>query len=170
MGDVYLRNAEHGLEEGALRRSLSTAERVGEFEMMAAGFGNLGMLSARFGDLPEAEVYYKRGLVLAEQVNDPIYTSLLYGYLATIMQDQGKINEAKTSLCQALRVGRAMKLTFCIGVALVALGHLHITQAIASQEGDSGPPGAVKQRGKFSYRHFLKHARLPLQLPLTLQV
>ena len=169
IGDVYLRKAEHGLAQAALRRSLSTAERVGEFEIMAAGFGNLGMLSARFGDLPEAEVYYKRGLVLAEQVNDPIYTSLLYGYLATIMQDQGKINEAKTSLCQALRVGRAMKLAFCIGVALVALGHLYITQAIASQEGDSGPPGAVKQRGKFSYRHFLKRARIALQRALTLE-
>src|SRR5258708_29309013 len=97
MGDVYLRKAEHGLAQAALRRSLSTAERVGEFEIMAAGFGNLGMLSARFGDLPEAEVYYKRGLVLAHQVNDSIYTSLLYRYLSIISNDQGQVNEAKTS-------------------------------------------------------------------------
>ena len=168
MGDVYLRKAEHGLAQAALRRSLSTAERVGEFEIMAAGFGNLGMLSARFGDLPEAEVYYKRGLVLAEQVNDPIYTSLLYGYLATIMQDQGKINAAKTSLCQALRVGRAMKLTFCIGVALVALGHLHITQAIANQN-NSGLPETTRRQRNTSHTHFLKRARIALQRALTLE-
>jgi DNA-binding SARP family transcriptional activator/Tfp pilus assembly protein PilF len=168
IGDVYLRKAEHGLAQAALRRSLSTAERVGELEIMAAGFGNLGMLSARFGDLPEAEVYFKRGLVLAEQVNDPIYTSLLYSYLATIMQDQGKINEAKTSLCQALRVGRAMKLTFCIGAALVALGHLHITQAIANQN-NSGLLETTRRQRNTSHTHFLKRARIALQRALTLE-
>jgi DNA-binding SARP family transcriptional activator/Tfp pilus assembly protein PilF len=169
LADVYLRKAEHTLAQAALRRSLSIAERVGEVEIMSADFGNLGMLSARFGDLAEAEVYFKRGLVLAEQVNDPVYTSLLYGYMATVMQTQGKINEAKKSSCQALKIGRALNFTFCIGVALVALGHLHITQALASQECDSGPPEAVKQRGKFSYRHLLKRARIALQRALALE-
>ncbi len=95
-------------------------------------------------------------------MNDPIYTSLLYSYLATIMQDQGKIDEAKTSLCQALRISRAMNITSCIGAALVALGHLHIAQALAGQEKDSDSPGTVKQGGA-SYTRLLERARTALR-------
>ena len=169
IGDVYLRKAEHTLAQAAVRRSLSIAEQIGEAGIMAVDFGNLGILSARFGDLAEAEVYYKRALTLAEQVNDPIYTSLLYSYLATIMQDQGKINAAKTSLCQALRISRAMNITPCIGVALVTLGHLHIAQALADQESNSGSLEVVKQQGSVSYRHLLQRARTALQRALALE-
>ena len=169
IGDVYLRKAENTLAQATLRRSLNSAEQVGDVATMSVAFGNMGMLSSRFGDLVEAEVYFRRGLALAEQVNDPVFISLLYGYLATIMQDQGKIDEAKLSLRQALKISRAMNFTPCIGVALVALGHLHIAQALAGQEKDSDSPGTVKQQGDASYTHLLKLARIALKRVLALE-
>ena len=63
--------------------------------IMSVAFANLGVLSARFGDLPEAEAYFKRGITLVEQVNDPVYVSLWQSCQAHILQDQGKMNEAK---------------------------------------------------------------------------
>ena len=166
IGDVYLRKAEHALAQAAVRRSLSIAEQIGEPGIMAVEFGNLGILSARFGDLAEAEVYYKRALTLAEQVNDPVYMSLLYSYLTPTMQDQGKVDEARKSLYQALRIGRTMSMT--LGVALVALGHLHIVQALAAQENDSDSPGTVKQGSASSIR-LLKRARTALKRALALE-
>ncbi len=159
LGDAYLRNAEYTLAQAALRRSLSIAERIGHVSIMSVAFGNLGMLSARLGDLAEAEICYKRALALAEQANDPVYMSLWNGYLAPVLQDQGKMNEAKLFLRQALIIGRSMNVTPCIGVALVALGHLHITQAIASQENNNSS----------SYIHLLKRARTSLQRALMLE-
>jgi len=84
------------------------------------------------------------------------------------MQDQGKLNEAKSSLHQALTISRAMNITPCIGFALVALGHLHIAQAIAGQEKDSDSPGTVKQ-GDASYARLLKLARTALRRALALE-
>jgi tetratricopeptide (TPR) repeat protein len=152
-----------------LRRSLSIAERIGHVSIMSVAYGNLGMLSARLGDLPEAEICYNRALALAEQVDDPVYRSLWQAYLAPVLQDQGKMNEAKLSLRQALTIGRAMNITPCIGVALVALGHLRITQAIASQENTHSSSEITKRRNISSYTHLLKRARISLQRALTLE-
>ncbi len=107
-------------------------------------------------------------LTLAEQVNDPVYRSLWHSYLVPVMQDQGKLNEARSSLRQALKISRAMNITPCIGFALVALGHLHIAQALAGQEKDSDSPGTVKQ-GDASYTRLLKLARTALQRALALE-
>src|SRR5260370_4926470 len=85
------------------------------------------------------------------------------------MQDQGKLNEARSSLHQALTISRAMNITSCIGAALVALGHLHIAQALASQEKDSDSPGTVKQQGDASYTRLLKLARTALRRALALE-
>src|SRR5260370_36612354 len=84
------------------------------------------------------------------------------------MEDQGKLNEARSSLRQALTISRAMNITPCIGFALVALGHLHIAQAIAGQEKDSDSPGTVKQ-GDASCARLLKLARTALRRALALE-
>src|SRR5260370_7767389 len=78
MGDVYLRRSEHTSAQAALRRSLNIAEQVGDASIMSLAFGNLGMLSARFGDLAEAEAYFKPPLTLANQSHDPPPTSLAH--------------------------------------------------------------------------------------------
>src|SRR5712691_2261225 len=113
IGDVYLRKAEHMLAQSALRRSLGIAERIGHIAIMSADFGNLGMLSARLGDLREAEVYYKRALQLAEQIHDPVYTSLWNSYLALPLQAQGKLDEAMLSIQKSLTIGRTKRIPLC---------------------------------------------------------
>ncbi len=97
---------------------------------MSVAYGNLGIVSTRLGELPEAEVYFRKGLLLAEQVNDPVYISLLESYLTPVLQDQGKLEEARSSLLHALMVGRASKFAPCIGCSLIALGQLRIAQVI----------------------------------------
>jgi DNA-binding SARP family transcriptional activator len=169
IGDVYLRKAEHTLAQAALRRSLSIAEQIGHVSIMSAAFGNLGMLSGRLGDLPEAEICYQRALAFAEQANDPVYISLWQGYLASVMQDQGKTNDAKLSICQALKIGRSINVTPCIGVALVALGHFHIAEAINCQENTQSSSEITKRRYGSSYTHLLKRARICLLRSLTLE-
>jgi DNA-binding SARP family transcriptional activator len=168
-GDVYLREGELNLAQAALRRSLNIAERIGDASIMSVVFANLGILSARFGDLPGAEACFERGITLAEQVNDPVYMSLWQGCQAPILQDQGKMNEAKLSLSRALAISRAMNFTSCIGVALVILGQLRITQALVVQENDSGSTGTVKRPAKSSYTHLLRKARISLQRALRLE-
>src|SRR5690348_12050859 len=91
--------------------------------------------------------------------------SLLQGYLAPIMQDQGKLDEAEKSVSLALSISRTMKITPCIGIALMALGHLRIAQFIKDQESKYYSPSAIKrshtssiyllQRAKKSLRHAL---------------
>nr|MDQ2887726.1 hypothetical protein [Chloroflexota bacterium] len=49
--------------------------------------------------------------------------------LATVLQEQGKLEEAAFCIRQALAVGRAYHLNPCIGTALVALGNLRVKQA-----------------------------------------
>src|SRR5260370_33659730 len=84
------------------------------------------------------------------------------------MQDQGKLNEARSSLNQAFTSSCAMNITPCIGFALVALGHFHIGQALAGQEKDSDSPGTVKQSDA-SYTRLLKRARTALGRALALE-
>ncbi len=131
LGDIYLRKAEHGLAQSELRRSLNVAEIVGDVPLMSVVFGNLGVLATRFGDLSEAENWFKQGIVLAERINDPVYTSVLHTYLSTVLQEQGKLSDARASICCSLSVSRSMRLTSCIGLALVALSYMYISQAMA---------------------------------------
>ena len=136
---------------------------------MSVAFANLGILSARLGDLPEAETFFKRGITLAEQVNDPVYVSLWQCCTGYVLQDQGKMIEAKLSLRGALTISRAMNFTPCIGVALVVLGQLRIAQALLVQENNSGSTGPLERSATSSYTHLLRKARISLQRALSLE-
>ena len=167
IGDVYLRKAEHILAQAAFRRSLGIAERIGEIQIMSADHGNLGVLSARFGNLVEAQDRYKQAVVLAEQVNDPVYLSFLHCYLAITLQDQAKLEAAKKSLWKALKISRAMNFTPGIGFALVALGHLRITQALVKKGDTNHTANAVKRNS--SPTNLLYRAKTSLQHALALE-
>jgi tetratricopeptide (TPR) repeat protein len=130
LGDLYLRICKYTSVRPVLHRSLSIAEQIGNKPLTSIGLGNLGVLSARLGNLVEAEHWYKQALALAEQVNDPFYISLLHSYLTLTLIKERKIEEAKSSLIQALKIGRAKNISYCIGLALVTLGRLRIAQAL----------------------------------------
>lgn len=131
LGNIHLKKAEYKLAQAALRRSLNLASRLGDEPLSSVVFSNLGELAACFGDLEEAEMWYKKGLKLAERFNDRVYMSAWNAGLATVLQEEKKMEEAAACIVQSLRVGRAMKNDPCIGVALVALGSMRITQALA---------------------------------------
>ena len=166
IGDVYLRKTEHILAQSVLRRSLSIAEHIGDLSIMSVAFGNLGMLSSRLGDLREAEVYYERALQLAEQVHDPIYISLCNGYLAIPLQAQGKLDEAKSSIRKSLTIGRTKSIPFCIGFALITLGHLRINQAV---NGYGSIPHSLEKRQGLTPTRLLQQAKVSLIRGLAIE-
>ncbi len=131
LGDVHLRKAEHSLAQAFFQRSLQIAERIGEIPSASIALGNMGALALRSGDLSEAESWFRRGLRLIERVNDPVYTSMLEAYIGVAMQEQGKFAEARKHLSRALKMGHAMRLAPCMGLALVATGAMYLRQAEA---------------------------------------
>jgi predicted ATPase len=131
IGNIHLKKAEYALAETFLQRSLNLAERIGDTPLLSVVFHNLGELAAYSENLLEAGTLYMRSLELAEQFNDREYLSLWNADLATILQEQGNLARAEECVGRALTIGRAIRNTPCISVALVALGNLRIAQAKA---------------------------------------
>jgi tetratricopeptide (TPR) repeat protein len=168
IGDLYLRKADYIHAQSFMRRSLSIAERIGEISIVCVALGNLGVISARLGELSQAEVYYERGLKLAEQVNDPVYVSLWNGYLINVMQDQGKFEQAKSTIYQTLKIGRAIDFTPSVSIALVSLGYMRISQAILAKANHNH--AVTKQRRNYkTSSHFLRLAQSALKRALALE-
>ncbi|QBD83155.1 tetratricopeptide repeat protein [Ktedonosporobacter rubrisoli] len=138
LGHVYLKKAEYQEAQASLRRSLNLAERIGEDPLIAVVASNLGELAACSKEYKEAEDLYKRAIAQAEQINDREYISLWNVGLATVFQEQGRLDEAAVCVRRALRIGRAINNHPCIGGALVALGNLRIAQSLAVGKFSSG--------------------------------
>lgn len=158
LGDVHLRRAEHELAQANFRRSLTLAERIGEIPLQYVVLGNLGVLATRFGNLMEAEDSFRQGVVLAEQLNDPVYLSVLHIYLAVVLQEQGRFSEAGKSLLRALAISRARHITPCVGQALVASGNMRLMQALLMRETTSATPEEamrVLKRARGTLQHAL---------------
>ncbi|GAC1423039.1 MAG: AAA family ATPase [Ktedonobacteraceae bacterium] len=134
LGDVYLRKAEYILVQSTLRRSLSIAEQIGDIPLICVIRVNLGLLAMRLGGLVEAENEFKRSIELAEYINDPVYTSIFRSYLSVALQEQGKELEARTNIYQSLRTAKSMHIVPCIGLALIGLGSMYTTQALAIED------------------------------------
>ncbi len=131
LGDIHLRRAEHVLAQATLRRSLSIAERIGDLPLISVVFSNLGELAARLGNMVEAEDRFKKSLELAAGVNDQVYLSWWNAKLTIVLLEQGKLSDALVCVHRALVIGRSIKNTPCIGLALVALSNVRIVQAMA---------------------------------------
>lgn len=112
-------------------------------------------------ELREAQAFYERALHLAEQIHDPVYISLWSGYLAVPLQAQRKLDEAKSFIYKSLAIGRNKRIPFCIGFALITLGHLRINQATNEYERNPYSSETTK-------RHYLSPARLLQQARVSL--
>jgi len=132
IGHVQLKRGEYEAAHAALRRSRSLAERIGDGPLTSVIFMNLAELEVCADNLTQAEDWYRKSLVLAGRFNDRQYISLWHAGLAAVLLAQGKLSEAAASVSKALRTGRAMRNTPCIGAALVALGNVRIAQALAT--------------------------------------
>lgn len=158
LGDLYLRRAEHVLAQSSLRRALGIAEHIGDLATRCVAIGNLGVLARRLGNLVEAEACYTQAITIAEQITDPIYISLWHSYLAAVLHEEGKHQEAGTALRRALTSGRTI--APCFGFALMTLGSLRINQARTCEEGSSGTG---------TPHRFALHAQLVIRRALALE-
>ncbi|MBO0796793.1 MAG: tetratricopeptide repeat protein, partial [Ktedonobacteraceae bacterium] len=129
LGDLHIRKAEYDSAQSFFRRALSIAERIGDTQSVYVALNNEGVLAARLGNLLEAESWYERGLTLARGVNDPAYMSILYTYLAIVLQDQGRFEAARKSLREALSIGHTFRIAPCVGFALTTLGYVRFVSA-----------------------------------------
>ncbi len=164
LGDVYLKRAEYSQAQAVLRRSLGIAERIGDIPVMSYVFGNMGILDVRTGNLIEAEAEFRSSITLAERIDDPTSVSLWYTYLSYALREMGKLAEAKDTLHKALRIARSMRLTPYISLALVAIGNVHIAQAMSTCI-DEGINVNQHKEGK----RLLKRAQKSLKHALTLE-
>ena len=80
---------------------------------------------------------------------------MAYSYLASALQEQGELPEARAALHQALMLGRVMHVPPCLGLTLVTLGRIRIIQALTSTL-------------PFERTRLLKRARSTLQRVLTI--
>ncbi|HVB62776.1 MAG TPA: tetratricopeptide repeat protein, partial [Ktedonobacteraceae bacterium] len=129
IGDAHLRKTENQPAYAALRRALNLAERVGDVSLISGIYGNFGIIATHSGDLLEAENWFQQGIVLAGQINDQVFISILYLYHAIAQQDQGNLDNARTNICRALTISRSISHASLIGFALVTTGLLRIAQA-----------------------------------------
>ncbi len=126
VGDRYLSMADYSQAQAALRNSFSIAERMGDVPLLSCVLANLGLLDLRLGHLDHAETECRKAIELAESINDPITISWWNSYLTPVLQEQGKLSEAGTTLHIALSVARSNRLAPCASLALVVLGQLRI--------------------------------------------
>ena len=128
LADMYLRSAEYTQARPMLTRSYKLTEEIGHAPSMSVALVNLGVLAARLGNLVEAEDWYRQALDLIIPMGELFYTSLFHSYLATALIEQGKLDEAKPMLMQALKISHSTRIAPCTGFALMVLGQLRFAQ------------------------------------------
>jgi DNA-binding SARP family transcriptional activator len=165
-GDIYLKRSSYALAQTAFMRTIGIAEQVGDIPSISVGLGNLGVLAARLGNLSEAEQQYRKAVDLAEQVNDPFFMSLWRSYMTHVLLCQGKIDDAISTLYNALKIGRSMRIAPCIGLALISLGRVRLVQALSYSSKRKDSIGTSKKISRIAYLSYLNRARNSLTFGL----
>ncbi len=132
VGDVLLRKAEHRQARQHLERAWDLAQRMGDQALEAVILDNLGTIELREQRLHEAAVYYQRGIMLAESIDDIVETGILYAAQALACCLCGSREDARRSLLMALRIGRNERGATCRGQILIALGQYRLQQALVA--------------------------------------
>jgi len=158
IGYIQLKMGQYQQAHASLQRALDLAERIGDGPLTSLVMSNLGELNAATEQIAEAAKAYMRALKLNDTFGDREYMSRWNAGLAGVMIEEGRLNEAATSIRQALLVARAMKSQPCIGQALVVLGKLRIEQAQIF-------PISIEKRGLL-----LQRAQRDIQRALALKV
>jgi len=138
IGTAHLVKAEYAAAESYFRRSLTLAERVGDFPLLSTVCVNLGEMTANMGNLLEAEEWYRRSLKLAEQVNIRSDMSYINNILAMNLQEQGNLSGAYDAIRRALTLGHEIHSPTLMAAALITLAILRITTTEEVQASDPG--------------------------------
>jgi predicted ATPase/DNA-binding SARP family transcriptional activator len=164
LGDLYLRKAEYTQANAVLRRALNLAERIGDIPNLCFVVGNIGILDARTANLAEAENEYRRAITLAENINELASLSPWCTYLSILLQEQIRFDDARSALYRALKISRGMHFTPYVGMALVALGNLRISQALMLES-----EGKSDEAQSKAYSQMLLLAKKTLKHALALE-
>lgn len=164
--DAYMQKKDYTLAKADLERSRALAERIGDIPLQAAVIGNLGIIATDTGHFAEAERHLQQSVKLAQHIHDTLFESMWLVYLADAYIEQQKFVDARTTVCRALLLGRLMRNTPCIGHALVIVGTLRATQALAlsntaslSAPGDESPsPIRLLKRARSALQHAFTYA------------
>jgi len=157
IGYIHLIRGEYDAAQPALQRSLKLAERIGDEPLSSVIYSNLAKLATIFNKPNEAEIWYKRAISIAGTVQDREYENRWNVDLAAVLQEQGKLADARVCLVRAMRVGWTSRNNPWIGNALVGLGDYRLTQARAEQ---------MHQRRR---NRFLAHAERDIQRALAIE-
>lgn len=160
IGHISMKQAHYQQARTYIQRAYTLAERIGDVPLMGVVLHNLGALalSSDNRNLEEAELYFRRSLLMAEQIDDREYLSRWNADLAFALVERGNLTEAAHHAARALGVARSMHNTPCAGLALVALGALRLAQAGT----------CLQQHNHTGARISLQRARHTLQHALTL--
>ncbi len=131
LSDVHLRQAEYSQAQEALSRSRHSGETTGDDALLAVVSCNQGILSHRLGHLLEAEHLLKQAISLAEKIHDPGYLCLFCSYLARILQDQGRLEEATEQVHRTLTVSHALNSLPSVSAAFISVARLRLSQVQA---------------------------------------
>jgi tetratricopeptide (TPR) repeat protein len=166
LADLHMRRSEYSLAEPLLMRSGELADEIGLAPIKSVVLNNLGVLAARRGNLVEAETWYRQSLNLITQLNEIFYISLFHTYVASSLIEQGKLDETKPMLMQALKISHSKRIAPCTGFALITLGHLRFVQALANEVQDD-LYSKQKRHSRRSTKYLLTRAKNTLLHALT---
>jgi tetratricopeptide (TPR) repeat protein len=157
IGYVYMKQARYQQARHYFQRAYTLAERIGDTPLLGVTLHNLGELASSPDkrDLAEAELYFRRSLLMAEQIDDREYLSRWNADLALVLIDRHDLTGATQHAARALSVARAMHNTPCVGFALVTLGNLRIALARAAGDGDRHTALACLRRARRTLEHAL---------------
>lgn len=165
IGHVYMKQARFQSAMNYLQRAYTLAERIGDAPLMGVVLHNLGELARSFENqnLEEAELYFRRSLLMAEQIDDREYLSRWNADLALVLIERHDLSGAAQYVARAISIARAMHNTPCTGYALVSIGMLRTAQARTGQGSTSD-----KALDSYSLLACAKRARRTLEHALSL--
>ncbi len=155
IGHVYMKQAHYQQARPYFQRAYTLAERIGDDPLLGVVLHNLGELatSSDKRDLQEAELYFNRSLLMAEQIEDREYLSRWNADLALVLIERQDIPGAAQRAARALSIARTMHNTPCAGYALVSIGTLRIAQARAAATNKNSIALACLNRAHRTLQH-----------------
>ncbi len=132
----YTRASDYYLKAANMRSQMGKRGRNG----LIISYNNLGVLNRRFDKLNVSLEYYKKGLELAQELNDDLRTSTFYNNIANIYRKKKEYEKALTYLERGLELSKAMgakskkaQFLYNIGVSYFEQGNYDEAETILNE-------------------------------------
>ncbi len=124
IGLNYKSVAKLAMARDYLMRSLALYEMRDEQKLIGLTHHHLGKTLEKKEDFNEAETEYRQAILIEQEIEDDISSSVCYTSLAELLLKQGKANEAEQEAQKALSFANASQDVQTRGQALMALGQI----------------------------------------------